>query len=168
MQILFFIFLPRCVPSRFIVSFANRSSVSPSPYVITLLTRWISTSPGSSLLWRGRARAGENHLKFVFSFKRQCLYTLLYRIEWVDRLFLGVCLWGGWWCCGSARPPAGLRCCCENKRSILLLRCVDVGLSSIPAVNSILDFLHCFNSVSFNGSHLLFVSLLLLLSLRVA
>lgn len=72
---------------------------------------------------------------------------------------VGVVLW-------KCTAPVGLRCCYKNKRSILLLRCVDVGLSSIPAVNSILDFLHCFSSVSFNGSHLLF--LLLLLPLWVA
>lgn len=84
-----------------------------------------------------------------------------------DRMGRWTFFWGGGgWCCGSARPPWDCGVAYKNKRSILLLRCVDVGLSSIPAVNSILDFLHCFSSVSFNGSHLRF--LLLLLPLWVA
>lgn len=51
------------------------------------------------------------------------------------------------WDCGVATKTKGQYCC-------FAVRTLDCGLSSIPAVNSIRDFLHCFSSVSFNNSHL--------------
>lgn len=60
--------------------------------------------------------------------------------------------------CTTLPTPRGTAVLLQKQKGqycCLAVWTLDCGLSSIPAVNSIRDFLHCSGSVSFNDSHLL-------------